>query len=77
MVVKSRVIYQYFKRQGIYSCKKGGKVLNYRMYEKGVPLSIEGILEEKKMGIKWVKADLNQQVKHINLALALQVARRH
>ena len=31
----------------------------------------------KKMGIKWEKADLNQQVKHINLALALQVARRH
>ena len=44
---------------------------------KGYHLSIEGILEEKKMGIKWEKADLNQQVKHINLALALQVARRH
>ena len=71
MVVKSRVIYQYFKRQGIYSCKKGGKVLNYRMYEKGVPLSIEGILEKKKMGIKWVKADLIQRVKPINLTLAL------
>ena len=52
MVVKSCVIYQYFKRQSIYSSKKGGKVLNYRMYVKGVPLSIEGILEEKKNGNK-------------------------
>ena len=52
MVVKSCVIYQYFKRQSIYSSKKGCKVLNYRMYVKGVPLSIDGTLEEKKNGNK-------------------------
>ena len=74
---KSRVIYQYFKRQSIYSSKKGRKVLNYRMYEKGVPFVNRGYTGGKKMGIKWEKAALNQQVKHINLALALQVARRH
>ena len=39
MVVKSRVIYQYFKRQSIYNNKKGCKVLNYRKYVKGVPFA--------------------------------------
>ena len=73
MVVRSRVIYQYFKRQSIYSSKKGCKVLNYRMYVKGVPFVKRGYTrgEKKKGGIKWEKADLNHQVKHINLTLAL------
>ena len=52
MVVKSRIIYQYFKRQSIYSCKKGCKVLNYRMYEKGVPFVNRGYTGGKKNGNK-------------------------
>ena len=68
---KSRVIYQYFKRQSIYSSKKGRKVLNYRMYVKGVPFVNRGYIGGRKMGIKWEKADLNQRVKPINLTLAL------
>jgi len=68
MVVKSRVIYQYFKRQSIYSSKKGCKVLNYRMYVKGVPFVNRGYTRGEK---KWEEADLNQHVKHVNLTLAL------
>ena len=46
--------------------------MNYRMYVKGVPFVKRGYTRgEKKKGIKWEKADLNHQVKHINLTLAL------
>ena len=77
MVVKSLFIYSYFKKTVHLQQLKGCKVLNYRIYEKGVPFVNRGYTGGKKMGIKWEKAALNQQVKHINLALALQVARRH
>ena len=59
MVVKSLFIYSYFKKTVHLQQLKGCKVLNYRMYEKGVPFVNRGYTGGKKMGIKWEKAALN------------------